>query len=197
MNALRFLVLHGAQARPYLSQIAELRIGVFRDFPYLYEGSLKYEEAYLETYFKSSHSALILCMDGQRVVGVSTAIALSEESPAIQKPFLERGLSLEPYVYFGESVLSQEYRGRGVGKEFFKHRLQFAREQQGAAWAVFCAVIRSESDPLRPTHYSPLNTFWDKQGFQEWTGMKCSLSWKRIGEASESAHELQFWRKKI
>jgi GNAT superfamily N-acetyltransferase len=197
MNTLRFLVLNGAQARPYLTQIAELRIKVFRDFPYLYDGSLDYEEAYLETYFKSSQSVLILCLRGSRVVGVSTAIALSEESASIQKPFLERGLSLGPYVYFGESVLSQEYRGRGVGKEFFKHRLDFAKRLPAVDWAVFCAVIRSASDPLRPTHYSPLNTFWDKQGFQEWTGMKCSLSWKRMGETTDSSHELQFWRKKI
>ena len=197
MNAIRFLVLNGAQARPYLTQIAELRIRIFRDFPYLYEGSMEYEEAYLETYFKSSHSALVLCLDGQRVVGVSTAIALSEESLSIKKTFLEGGLDLGSYVYFGESLLSQDYRGRGVGKEFFKHRLVFARLQQKAEWAVFCAVIRSEGDPLRPTHYSPLNTFWQKQGFEEWTGMKCSLSWKRIGEASESTHELQFWRKKL
>lgn len=197
MSALRILVLTGPEARFYLPQIAALRISVFREFPYLYEGSLTYETEYLETYFKSPRSLVVLCCDAERVVGVSTAIALEEEAPAILQPFLNQGLSLQDYVYFGESVLEPAYRGTGVGKVFFEHRLAFARREQSVRWAVFCAVVRSTNDPLRPTNYSPLNTFWMKQGFEEWTGMKCSLSWKRIGERAESQHELQFWRKDL
>ncbi len=192
-----YLVMKGSEARQYVQQIADLRISVFREFPYLYEGSIEYEKDYLETYFKSSQSVVVLCLDDKEIVGASTAIVLSEESPSIQKPFLDQGLAINEYIYFGESVLARDYRGQGVGKEFFNYRLEFARTHSMARWAVFCAVLRSETDPMRPTNYSPLNSFWHKQGFEEWTGMKCSLSWKRVGEMSETSHELQFWRKSL
>ncbi|HLL24828.1 MAG TPA: GNAT family N-acetyltransferase, partial [Kofleriaceae bacterium] len=35
---------------PYLPALAALRIRVFREWPYLYDGSLAYEEAYLASY---------------------------------------------------------------------------------------------------------------------------------------------------
>ncbi len=197
MTPLNYLVLNGSEARRFLPEMAELRMKVFREYPYLYEGNFDYEKDYLDTYFNSSQSIIILCRDHNKIVGASTAISLYEESPAIQRPFDERGLPLSDYMYFGESVLINGYRGQGVGNEFFKHRLKFANHTPGVNWAIFCAVVRPDFDPRRPIEYSPLNTFWNKQGFKEWTGMKCSLSWKRLGEESESTNELQFWRKDL
>jgi hypothetical protein len=46
--------LRGREIEPYLQEIAGLRITVFREFPYLYEGDLEYEMAYLRTLLNSS-----------------------------------------------------------------------------------------------------------------------------------------------
>ena len=40
----------GRQVQPYIQELARLRIEIFRDFPYLYEGDLDYEAQYLQTY---------------------------------------------------------------------------------------------------------------------------------------------------
>ncbi|HRQ91226.1 MAG TPA: GNAT family N-acetyltransferase, partial [Bacteroidia bacterium] len=42
--------LHGDTLRPHLRELGGLRIAVFREYPYLYDGDLDYEERYLETY---------------------------------------------------------------------------------------------------------------------------------------------------
>ena len=44
---LRVASLTGEEIAPALRALARLRIAVFRDWPYLYDGSLAYEEKYL------------------------------------------------------------------------------------------------------------------------------------------------------
>ncbi len=39
--------LHGQELGPWLDVLGKLRIRVFREFPYLYDGSLEYERDYL------------------------------------------------------------------------------------------------------------------------------------------------------
>ena len=48
---------------PLIPDLARLRITVFRDFPYLYEGSYEYEKEYLKVYTNSSASVLVAAFD--------------------------------------------------------------------------------------------------------------------------------------
>ncbi|MEZ5580946.1 MAG: GNAT family N-acetyltransferase, partial [Candidatus Competibacteraceae bacterium] len=52
--------LSGSAIDPYLSELAQLRIQVFREFPYLYQGSAAYEEKYLKIYAGTPDSVLVL-----------------------------------------------------------------------------------------------------------------------------------------
>lgn len=45
--------VRGGEAERFVDGLASLRIRVFRDFPYLYEGDRQYERRYLRTYFAS------------------------------------------------------------------------------------------------------------------------------------------------
>ena len=47
--SLRLTPLTGAAILPLLDTLADLRIRVFHDYPYLYEGSLDYERRYLQS----------------------------------------------------------------------------------------------------------------------------------------------------
>ncbi len=47
MDRLRVEQLWGADIARHIDAIADLRIAVFRDWPYLYEGSREYEARYL------------------------------------------------------------------------------------------------------------------------------------------------------
>jgi len=44
---------------------------MFKNFPYLYEGSIEYEKQYLDTYFESSNNIILLIFDKDKVVGLS------------------------------------------------------------------------------------------------------------------------------
>ncbi|HVJ62207.1 MAG TPA: GNAT family N-acetyltransferase, partial [Tahibacter sp.] len=95
----------GAAVAPHLDAVAALRIGVFRDWPYLYDGDADYEARYLATYTRSPRSLFVLVFDGDAVVGASTALPLADETDAFRQPFEARGLDVGGVFYFGESVL--------------------------------------------------------------------------------------------
>lgn len=186
--------LSGKAILPYIEEAARLRIEVFREYPYLYEGDMKYEQAYLKSYTGADSSVMVLAMVGKKIIGVSTGMSLEQAAEEFRNPFIQQGYDLRRIFYFGESVLQREYRGRGIGHAFFDERECHARHL-GFQHCVFCAIDRSKEDPRRPSEFRPLNAFWHKRGYQPIQGLKCQLSWKEIGAATEQVHSLQFWAK--
>ncbi|MDR2011703.1 MAG: GNAT family N-acetyltransferase [Rhodanobacter sp.] len=183
----------GSEVAPYLDAVAALRIRVFRDWPYLYAGDHAYETKYLATYARSAQSLFVLALDGERVIGASTGVPLTDETPAFQRPFVERGIALTEVFYFGESVLLHDYRGCGLGHRFFDERERHARRLGRFAMTAFCAVERAMDDPRRPDGYRPNDVFWTKRGYRRQDDMFCLLEWQEIGRDVPDSHHLRFW----
>ena len=194
---MKYLRLTGAAARPYAEQLASLRMKVFREFPYLYQGNFNYEMNYLETYFKSDYSFLFLIKRDETIIGATTGILASEEEESFRSPFIKHGLQPSSVFYFGESVLLPEYRGKGFGKLFFKEREDFASQIDEVTTLSFCAVERSSHHPLRPHDYRPLHTFWESMGFHLEPGLTTYYKWKDINEDVETNKKMQFWIKSL
>lgn len=182
----------GEQIAGVIPDLARLRIAVFREFPYLYAGNEEYEKEYLRAYLKSDLSYVATAADGDRIVGASTAMPLASEDPSICGPFAARGFAVNDIFYFGESVLLPEYRGCGVGAGFMQRRLSHAR-QHGFKQAAFCAVIRPQNHPRRPTSYRPLDGFWQRCGFGKVADFTFDFSWQDLDEPSQSPKPMQVW----
>jgi GNAT superfamily N-acetyltransferase len=196
MEDLKIQALTGVAARVYTEDLAALRIAVFAEWPYLYQGSLEYERKYIRTFLKARDSVLVLAMAGEKVVGASTGLPMLRETPNIRKPFQDRGDDLSQIFYFSESVLLPEFRGKGIGLAFFEHRETWARTH-GYTRAVFCGVVRPENHPLRPANYVPLDAFWRKRGFEKMENVHCSISWQDLDEPQETTKKLAFWQKML
>ena len=107
--------------------LARLRIAVFRDFPYLYAGTMDYEKTYLQTYADAERAFLFAVYDSEQMVGATTCIPLADETEEVQQPFREAGYDRSKIFYFGESILLPAYRGRGLYRALVAARLQHAR----------------------------------------------------------------------
>jgi GNAT superfamily N-acetyltransferase len=186
-------VLKSKEAQVYFQQIARLRIEVFREYPYLYEGDLDYEKKYLGRYFESLRSVFVLVFDKDVLVGVATALPLEDEIDEIKEPFLRAGHDLTEIFYFGESLLKKEYRGKGLGHRFFDGREQAALSYPQIKKTVFCAVQRPYLHKLRPEDYRPLDEFWSRRGYQKRPELVARLIWKDLDEQEESPKSLVFW----
>ena len=190
MSELRIVTQTGEALHRHLDDIARLRTQVFRDWPYLYEGDPAYERRYLQTYIDTPDAMVAICFAGERVVGASTALPLAHETEEIRRPF-DR---VDDTLYLGESVLDPAYRGRGIGVAFFEHREAHAAKL-GLTHCVFCAVQRADDDPRRPADFVALDAFWRKRGYAPIENCATTMSWREIGEATESPKRMQFWRK--
>jgi len=195
--AVKIETVVGSDIGPLLPEIAQLRLRVFREWPYLYDGDFDYEQRYLQRYLQSDGAAVIVARDGKRVVGASTCLPMRDESAEISEPFRKRGWDLNQFFYFGESVLLPEYRGRGIGVAFFEAREAHAKSFPGIEYSCFCAVQRPSDHKLRPPGYIPLDAFWRKRGYTFYPDLVCRLSWKDIGEEKETEKPLAFWLKSL
>ncbi|MFM2198358.1 MAG: hypothetical protein RLZZ505_1790 [Verrucomicrobiota bacterium] len=186
----------GKAARPFLNEIARLRISVFREFPYLYEGSLEYEMEYLNDYVSSNNSLIVLASLGSEIVGASTGIPLGEADADFREPVKAAGFDPGEFCYFGESVLLPEFRGRGLGHRFFSERESHATKL-GLRRAGFFSVIRADDHPLKPISYRPHDTFWLKRGYTRQNAIIARFPWKQVGESQDILHELVFWQRQL
>lgn len=189
--------LHGAEAVPFVGDLANLRIQVFREYPYLYHGSFDYEQGYLAKYFSTPNSVLVVARDERigNIVGASTAMPLSEAEGEFRAPLDCAGYDPSTIHYFGESVLLPEYRGQGIGHRFFDAREKVAR-MAGFMITSFCSVVRPDDHPMRPKNYRPHDAFWAKRGYQHHSHLRVLLDWREPEGESEVRHQLSYWIRK-
>lgn len=191
------LELRGSDLAPWLRALGGLRIRVFRDYPYLYDGTLDYEIDYLKVYQETPDSLVVLVTDVTgNAVGATTCLPLDAEGPEFRAPFASAGIDPRDVMYFGESLLLPEWRGFGFGKLFFDRREAHARTL-GKHMTAFCSVDRPDDHPLRPDGYRPLDTFWQKRGYVKQPDLRTTITWKETGEDRESPKVLTFWTRPL
>lgn len=196
-GALSFSVLAASELEAALDDLARLRIAVFADWPYLYDGDLDYERRYLSRFAASDGAVIVAARDGSgRMVGAATAAPLADHAREFAAPFARAGLDPKDFFYLAESVLLPGYRGQGAGRAFFEMREAAARSQ-GFEKAVFASVVRPADHPARPADYVPLDAFWRRIGYRPLEGLRAEFSWRDAGEAHESVKPLQVWGRDI
>ena len=180
-----------------IADVARLRIEVFREFPYLYDGSLAYEQKYLATYLNCPQSVIVLALDQDRVIGASTGIPLVAETEEFQSPFLTQGYNPQEIFYCGESVLLPQYRGHGIYRHFFEQREKHAKRLGGLIYSYFCAVVRPLEHPRRPANYVPLDRVWQHFGYRQYPELTTTFPWKDLDETEQSLKTMVFWGKTL
>lgn len=197
--SLTLRTLTDSQIHDHLDALAELRIEVFKEWPYLYEGDREYETRYLKAFAEAQGALLVAAFADERIVGASTALPLQNEHEELREPLEKTQEDLPPvasWYYLAESVLLPHYRGQGAGRRFFEEREAHA-QKLGFAHTCFAAVQRDDNDPRRPEGYRELDPFWERLGYTPHEDLVAHLSWQEVGEGEESPKPLRFWLKDL
>lgn len=194
--SLTFAALEGASITDALDAVARLRIAVFRDFPYLYAGTLDYERDYLSVFAAAEGAIVVTATDAGEIVGAATGCLLSAEHEAFRAPLAAQGFDPARVFYCAESVLLPAWRGQGAGHRFFDLREARGR-QLGCRQSAFCAVMRPPDHPARPAMYRPLDAFWRKRGYAPVDGAIARFAWTDAGDDAETEKPLQFWMRDL
>lgn len=180
----------------HLDDLARLRITVFAQWPYLYDGDAAYERSYLTAYLESPGAFIAGAFDGDIMVGACTASPLNDHHSEFAKPLIDAGFDTSRMFYFGESVLQPEYRGQGIGHRFFDLREREAKRQAFDV-AIFSAVIRPDDHPMKPADYVPLDAFWTRRGYRKLDSITTSFGWKDFGDDAETDKPMAYWMKSL
>jgi hypothetical protein len=158
-------VLERLEIEPYLDQIAAARIRFFKEFPYLYQGTMQYEIEYLKMYRDIENARIIIGEKNGHIVGFSTGVPLGSDYE-----FLKELSSLvdtpEDYYYLGEAIIDPEYRG--LGTAFIGTRtLEQIAFSLGYPKICFIGIEREKNHPLRPSNYRDITPLMTRLGYQK------------------------------
>ncbi len=179
-----------------LDDVAALRIAVFRDWPYLYDGTVAYERRYLDSYRSSAGAIVVGAFDRDKLIGAATGTPMEDHANEFGAAFAGVGLPLDQIFYCAESVLLPAYRGQGLGHRFFDLREGHARAL-GRSHVAFCSVVRPEDHPLRPAQPRSNEAFWRGRGYAPLPGVVARFEWTDLGADAPSHKPLQFWMRAI
>ncbi|MBD8890661.1 GNAT family N-acetyltransferase [Roseibium litorale] len=189
-------VLKDEDLRTALPDLARLRIEVFKSWPYIYDGSMEYEQRYLQRYAHTDGAVIVGAYDDGQLVGAATGEPLEKEVIQFRRPFEENRLDPKKIFYMAESLLYPAYRGKGIGHQFFDLREAHARDL-GYETAAFCAVVRPDVHPLKPADYLPLDPFWAKRGYSKLENGIVYFPWQDVGESEETEKPMQVWIRQL
>lgn len=192
-------VLSGKAVAPWVERVSQLRTSIFREFPYLYEGSLEYESNYMRGYMSDPQAIFVLIKNRDTLVGAATGIPLISNSDIVKdarRVFEEHALVCKEYYYFGEAILLPEHRGKGFYTKLVAERERKANEF-GFSKYCFLAVQQKDTHPLKPDGFQSTDGIFKHAGFQK-TNMSIKYNWPTIqqdGSTNNSEHIMFFWVK--
>ncbi|MBI3771803.1 MAG: GNAT family N-acetyltransferase [Gammaproteobacteria bacterium] len=187
-------IIHGTEIKNHIETLGRFRIEIFREYPYLYEGSLEYERKYLSRYSRNPNSILVMIPDEKGLVGACTGVPLLEESQEFKALFA--GESLHEIYYIGEVMVRANARGKGIGTKLLATALS-AIDPEKYKTICLAAVDRGNNHPSCPKQYAAPDSLWRKFGFEKHEHLVVTFTWKDVGDVVETEKPMQVWVKKF
>jgi GNAT superfamily N-acetyltransferase len=189
-------LLTGAAISDAVDDLATLRLEIFPEFPYLYQGRREDELAYLGSYAEAPDACVILARDGLAVIGAATGMPLVHEDVQMRDAFERTTFPLNEVYYVGELLFRPAYRNCGLGLKLLD-QLESHIRSLGRYRRLTCATVeRPDNHPLRPRDYTPITRFLVRTGFVRLSGVTTSFMWRET-DGVKRDHPMQFWSKEL
>lgn len=188
---MEFQIVTGQQFQQHINTIAALRILIFKEYPYLYDGDIQTEMDYLKSYSKSKNSVLIIVKDKQKVIGAVIGIPLAEADEIILPPFAQNQ-SIHSIFYLGEILLLKEYRGKGIGYQMYRMFEDLVRQKKQYHKIAIAEVIRDQHDPRKPKNYISVHKLLERLGYVKHPEMVILASYKEVDSTGKIPHSLVY-----
>ena len=190
-------VLKGNEVIPHLKRLIEIRLSFYRDYPYLYDGSIEDEENYLRMYGNSENTLLVVAKRDDEVVGAILGLPLPESPEENKEAFQDLEISPEDLFYLGDNIVIRELKIGNVQEQMyhqFEGAVNHLKKYRGI---VVCEIERDVNDPKKITNDTFYEFAWHTQGFIREPNQIVNFSWKEIGDSKSSNHHMVFWRKSL
>ena len=178
----------------WLDDMATLRLDIFEEYPYLYQGQRGDELNYLGTYAKAPDACVMLAYHGSAIIGAATGMPLIHEDAKMLDAFAGTALPLDDIYYVGELLFRPAYRNSGLGLKLLGQMENHIRSLDHYRQLTCATVERPDDHPLRPRDYIPITRFLARTGFVQLPGVTAYFTWLET-DGSKRDHPMQFWIK--
>ncbi|MCH9632523.1 MAG: hypothetical protein S4CHLAM6_08600 [Chlamydiae bacterium] len=185
------------EIKNFIPDIARLRIEIFAEYPFLYDGDFECECKYLEKYASTKNAIVVVAYDNNQVIGISTGYPFADQNKELKRVFQKSKRNVNDYFCLAESILLKQYRGKGVGRKLFDQLEVFAKDFKQYKYICLFTSARPADDPKRPKEYRSTGPYWSKQGFCEHPELTFEDSYKEIEDDKETQHKMIFWIKEL
>ena len=189
-------LLTGTAIADILDDVATLRLEIFQEYPYLYQGRREDELTYLGTYSEAPDASIILAYHGQAVIGAVAGMPLIHEDARMLDAFAGTTFPFNKIYYVGELLFRPAYRNCGLGRKLLD-QLESHIRSLGRYHRLTCATVeRPDDHPLRPRDYIPITRFLARTDFARLPGVTTSFMWLET-DGVKRDHPMQFWSKDV
>lgn len=179
-----------------LEDLASLRINIFREYPYLYDGVREDELKYLRLYMDTPDALVISVKDGGNMAGAATGVPLRYEHDSLIAPFIGTSYSVEELFYVGELLFYPKYRACGLGIRLLEQVVEHVRSLGKYRYLTCATVVRPDRHVPCPESYIKIDRFLARTGFVLLPGVTTSFAWKET-DGNNYDHPMQFWIKEL
>lgn len=189
----------GTSITPFVKDITDLCIEIYREYPYLYEGTEEEYLPFIEHYTSSNNGIACLLFDNTKPIGVAIGMSMNEMREKYKQPFINaRPLeNCNELFYLGEFLLLKDYRGKGFGKQMYLELERLVKENLNLQKICFCKIDEDVHNPLIPADYKSLDEFWRKLGFEKCDDATVIVDWRDVSAEKDSPHKLVYWLKTL
>lgn len=189
-------LLTGATIADGLNDMATLRLDIFEEYPYLYQGDREDELNYLSTYADAPDACAILAYDGSSIIGAATGMPIIHEAEQMRDAFAGTTLPFNEIYFVGELLFRPAYRNCGLGRKLLG-RLESHIRSLDSYHKLTCATVeRPDDHPLRPRNFIPITRFLARTGFVRLPGVSTHFRWRET-DGIKRDHCMQFWSKEL
>lgn len=191
IQMIEITLLHGSEITNYTELIGQWRIQYFREFPYLYQGTMEYEAKYLAGLVSNPHAVVAVARDNAQIIGFVTALPLVSDFDIVKEfnaHFQTLNRNIQDYCYIGEIIIHPDYRGNGLALEMTQ-RIEQDMQQRGFKGACFLCVVRDPDHPLRPADYLEIDGLCQRANYIK-TDIVSQFEWPTI-QADGSCRNMQ------
>ena len=189
-------LLTGREVEEILDSLATLRLEIFREYPYLYDGKRESELRYLQGYAQAAEACVLTVTAAGRIVGAATGMPLQHEQKEIVAPFAATAYPLDSVYYVGELLFYPPYRNRGLGMKLLSMMEDKIRSSCSYRYLTCATVVRPNDHPQRPANYLPIGRFLHRTAFRAVPAAFTSFTWLETDGVSRN-HPMQFWIKEL
>lgn len=196
-NEYQIKILVGNQIEEIIPFWAHLRLVYFREYPYLYDGTLDAELAYCKEVMSYKDAAIAVAYCDEQPIGLLSGSSLVnfEDHFGNAEGFKTAHLDATTFYYFGEGIVLPDHRNKGLGTQLSKQLESWVITQ---GYTNGCFVSEShETHPLKPHNYKEHDSLWHALGYEK-TDISVTFSWNTIqpdGSSRNQDHSMPYWIK--